>query len=226
VTPVATTGELADWSGLGEDELASTARQRWDALVESGEVVMFGQPTNEPILLVDVDASWADRFAELRDRIVTALGPAVVRVEHVGSTAIPGIVAKPVVDVQVTVPDVEDEDAYRPTLESLGWPMRSREPGHRYLRTPSRLYPRIHVHVSQAGSQWERDHLLFRDYLRAHPAVAAAYAERKREFAVRYRDDRLAYTEAKTPFIRSTLARAERWAGERGWTAAEGAAQP
>ncbi len=215
--------DLAEWSGPSEDELASTARQRWDALVESGEVVMFGQPTNDPILLVPVDASWAERFAELRDRIVAALGPAVVRVEHVGSTAVPGIVAKPIVDVQVTVPDVEDEAAYRPALESLGWPMRSREPAHRYFRTPSGVFPRIHVHVSQAGSTWEREHLLFRDYLRAHPSVAAAYAERKRDFAERYRDDRLAYTEAKTPFIRSTLARAERWAAERGWSPATSA---
>jgi GrpB-like predicted nucleotidyltransferase (UPF0157 family) len=210
-------GDDHDWTGPSADELARTAGERWQALVDSGEVVMFGEPSGEPVALVVSDA-WPARFEELRRAIVSALGDTAVRVDHVGSTAVPGIPAKPVVDIQVSVPDVEDEEAYGPALERLGWPMRSREPGHRYFRTPKGVLPRIQIHVCQTGGEWERDHLLFRDYLRAHPERASAYGEIKRHFGDRYRDDRLAYTDAKTPFIRSTLALAERWAAETGWS--------
>jgi GrpB-like predicted nucleotidyltransferase (UPF0157 family) len=205
------------WSGPSADELARTAGERWQALVDSGEVVMFGEPSGESVTLVVSDV-WPARFEELRKVIVSALGDTAVRVDHVGSTAVPGIPAKPIVDIQVSVPDVEDEDAYGPALERLGWSMRSREPGHRYFRTPKGAQPRIQVHVCEVGGEWEREHLLFRDYLRAHPERASAYGEVKRHFGERYRDDRLAYTEAKTPFIRTTLAIAERWAAETGWS--------
>jgi len=76
----------------------------------------------------------------------------------------------------------------------------------------------VHVHVCEAGSAWERGHLLFRDYLRAHPAARDAYAELKRELAQRYPNDRLAYTDAKSVFILDTLAAATAWAGSVGWT--------
>ena len=210
----------AGWSGPSAEELARTAGERWQALIDAGEVEMFGEPSGEPVELLDVDGSWADRFEGVARAIRDALGPVAARVDHVGSTAVPGIAAKPIVDVQLSVPDIEDEDAYRPALEALGWPMRSREPGHRYFRTPRGVRPRIQIHVCEAGSDWEREHVLFRDYLRAHPEEAAAYGRLKRDLATRYRGDRLAYTEAKTPFIRTALAHADRWAGEAGWSVA------
>ena len=192
--------------------------ERWERMVETGEVVMFGTPSGQPVTLSEPDSAWSARFAGVRDRLMRALGDAVVRVDHVGSTSIPGIVAKPIIDVQVSVPDIEDEDAYRPAIESLGWPMRSREPGHRYFRDPSDQPRRVQVHVCQAGSEWERDHLLFRDYLRAHPVRAAQYGELKRALAPVYgTSDRVGYTEAKTPFIRETVRLAEEWAARTNW---------
>jgi GrpB-like predicted nucleotidyltransferase (UPF0157 family) len=159
-------------------------------------------------------------YAEWHRRLAGVLGGVAARIEHVGSTAVPGLDAKPVIDVQVSVADVEDEHAYVPALESLGLFLRAREPGHRFLRhRPDLGEARIvHVHVCAEGSEWERDHLLFRDYLLAHPERSAIYATIKRELAARHPNDRLAYTDGKDEFVRSTLALAEEWASARGWT--------
>lgn len=204
------------------DELAGTARERWAALVDSGEVEMFGEPTGEAPVLSEPDPAWGPRFREVHDRIRRALGTTALRVEHIGSTAVAGLIAKPIIDVQVSVPDIEAEATYREQLAGLGWPMRSREPGHRYFRTGKGVKPRIHVHVGEAGSTWEREHLLFRDYLRSHPDRAEVYAAIKRRFVGRYGDDMLAYTAAKAPFIRSTVETAELWAAETNWSVGPG----
>ena len=171
----------------------------------------------EPIELVPYDPGWPARFAAWRDRIAAALGGTAVRIEHVGSTAVPGLAAKPHVDVQVSVADVEDERAYVPRLEAAGVQLRSRDDLHRYLRPPAGRPREVHVHVCAAGSSWEREHLLFRDYLRAHPGARDAYAAAKREAARVWHDDRVAYTDAKTDVILDILAAAETWAAETGW---------
>ena len=146
-------------------------------------------------------------------------GPGLNGAAHrpVGSTAVAGLASKPIVDVQVSVPDVEDEAAFRGTIEAQGFVLRFVEPGHRYFRPPPGL-PRLwQVHVCSLGSRWERDHLLFRDYLREHVGRAADYAALKRRLAEEYRHERIAYTDAKAPFIEGTLALAEVWAAEVGW---------
>ena len=145
-----------------------------------------------------------------------ALGDGV-RIEHVGSTSIPGIAAKPIIDIQVSVPDLADEAGYVPAVESIGVQLRMREPdrGHVYFRDTQ---PRtVHIHVCQIGSHWERVHLLFRDYLRTHPESARAYEDMKRAAVEAYGSDRIAYTEAKGPFIERALAAAEDWATQTGW---------
>jgi len=206
------------WEGLTADEHARAAAERWAALVASGEVQLLAEPTGEPVLVEEHDPAWRVRFDAVRARLLDVLGVTAVRVDHVGSTAVPGLAAKPVIDVQVSVPDVEEEAAYRAAIEGLGYPMRSREPGHRYFRTPPRTVHRIQIHVCQHGSDWEREHLLFGDYLRAHPDAIHRYATVKRSLAERYGGDRLGYTEGKTPFIRNALRKAEDWARQTGWT--------
>jgi GrpB-like predicted nucleotidyltransferase (UPF0157 family) len=167
--------------------------------------------------VVDYEPAWGDRFAEWRDRLGRALGPVARRIEHVGSTAVPGLAAKPIVDIQVSVVDLEDEAAYVPAIEAEGIALRLREEGHRYFR-PAGDRPRtVHIHVCGSGSAWERNHLLFRDYLRADAATRDAYAAVKRAAASRYRDDGIAYTEAKTTFVLDALERAEEWAAATGW---------
>lgn len=172
----------------------------------------------DPVEVVAYDPSWSIRFDEWRDRLRQSLGSVARRIEHIGSTAVPGLDAKPVVDIQVSVVDPEDEVSYVPAIEGLGVSLRSRErEAHRYFRPAGARKRTVQIHVCQVGSDWERTHLLFRDYLRAEPAVRKAYASLKRELALRYRDDRIAYTEGKNGFILDAVADASIWATRTGW---------
>jgi GrpB-like predicted nucleotidyltransferase (UPF0157 family) len=168
-------------------------------------VEVIGGREHRAIVLVPHDPAWADRFAAEEARIRAALGERAVRVDHVGSTSVPGLVAKPIVDVDVSVADVEDEPAYLPALLAAGYELRVREPGHRLVRTPARD---VHVHVCSAGSAWERDHLAFRDRLRASPADRDAYAALKQRLAQQDWPAMDDYADAKGPLIREILARA------------------
>ena len=141
-----------------------------------------------------------------------------LRIEHVGSTSVPGLPAKPVIDIQVSVASLHDEDSYVPPCQAAGLQLRSRDDGHRFFRPPAGRPRDVHVHVCAAGSSWERGHLLFRDFLRADRAGQDAYAAMKLQTASRWRDDRMGYTEAKNDLILDLLDQAERWAAARGWT--------
>ena len=180
-------------------------------------IELHGRSGGDPVDVVPYDGSWAAVFEEWRSRLAGALDATVLLIEHIGSTAVPGLPSKPVVDVQVSVGDTADETAYRDAIEGLGLPLRSREPGHRYFRPSAGAAREVQVHVCDAGGTWERAHLLFRDYLRADAATRDAYGDLKRSLAVRYRDDRVAYNEAKTAFILDALERAEEWARRTGW---------
>ena len=105
----------------------------------------------------------------------------------------------------MSVADIDDEDSYVPAIESTGVPLRSRDDQHRYFRPPSDEPRVVQIHVCDAGGTWERDHIAFRDHLRTHPEVAAAYGRLKMELAAQWKDDRYAYTDAKTAFILDVL---------------------
>lgn len=212
--------------GMAVSDLGDDVRQRLTLEVLATHTPGFeivggsDRVRRDPVKVVDYDPAWPSRFEAWRDRLAAALGSTARRIDHVGSTAVPGLPAKPVIDVQVSVPDIHDEAIYVPAIERVGIAFRSRDAEHRYFR-PSGDRPReVQVHVCAAGSRWERVHLLFRDYLRAHPQAADAYAEMKRELAGRHRDDRIAYNEAKTEFILDQLERAEEWADRVRWTPA------
>jgi GrpB-like predicted nucleotidyltransferase (UPF0157 family) len=144
--------------------------------------------------------------------IAGALEGAALRIDHIGSTAVPGLAAKPIVDVQVSVPDMSAEEMYVPALERLGVQLRSRDDLHRFFR-PFAGRPRdAHIHACPAGSEWERRHLLFRDYLRANRAACEVYAEAKREASQVWMDDGWAYTDAKSEVILNIMEGAELWA--------------
>lgn len=160
------------------------------------------------IKVVDYDDAWPARFERWRQLLRSALGEVAVRIEHVRSTSVPGLAAKPIVDVQVSVADLDDEAVSVPPIEGVGLQLRSRDELHRYFR-PFRGAPRdIHVHVCHVGSTWEREHLLFRDYLRDHAEARDAYRRAKRAAAARWADDGFAYTDAKTEVILQILAAA------------------
>jgi GrpB-like predicted nucleotidyltransferase (UPF0157 family) len=170
--------------------------------------------------VVAYDPSWPDRYQRWRDRLTGQLGDTALRIEHVGSTAVPGLPAKPVIDVQVSVGDLEDESRYAVQIEQAGVQLRSRDTLHRFFRPFAGQSRDVHVHVCQAGSDWEREHLLFRDYLRRHSDARDAYARVKEEAARVWSDDRIAYTEAKTGVILDLLDAAEAWATANSWTVA------
>jgi GrpB-like predicted nucleotidyltransferase (UPF0157 family) len=170
--------------------------------------------------VVAYDPSWPGRYRRWRDRLAGQLSGTALRIEHVGSTAVPGLPAKATIDIQVSVADLDDESRFVPQIEQAGVQLRSRDALHRFFR-PFAGQPRdVHVHVCQAGSDWEREHLLFRDYLRSHPDARHAYAQVKWEAAAVWSDDRIAYTEAKTGVILDLLDTAQAWASANFWALA------
>ena len=130
----------------------------------------------------------------------------------------PALAAKPIIDIQISVASLEPLEAFREPLERLGYVYRADNPERtkRYFREPPGRR-RTHVHVRRAGSFSEQWALLFRDYLRAHPAVAAEYEAVKRHLAVRFREDRHGYTDAKAPFLWEVIRQADEWAQAQGW---------
>jgi GrpB-like predicted nucleotidyltransferase (UPF0157 family) len=172
----------------------------------------------DPILIVTYDPEWPQQFQELATRLRRALSETALRIDHIGSTSIPGLDAKPIIDVQISVASLKPLDAYRRPLESLGFVFRAGNPDRtkRYFREQPGSR-RTHIHVRRAGSHAEQLALLFRDYLRAHPDHARRYAQLKHRLAAQYRDNRARYTEAKGPFVWEILAQADRWSQETGW---------
>jgi GrpB-like predicted nucleotidyltransferase (UPF0157 family) len=168
-------------------------------------IEILGPTSRSPIEIVPYDVDWPKTFEMWRHRLASALGPTAIRIEHVGSTAVPGLAAKPIVDIQVSVANIDDEASYVPAIESTGVPLRSRDDRHRYFRPPSDQPRVVQIHVCGIGGTWARDHIVFRDHLRAHPEVAAAYGRLKLELAAKWKDDRYAYTDAKTAFILDVL---------------------
>ena len=166
--------------------------------------VLIGGRESREITIVDYDPAWPARFTQEHSRIA-ALGSVAKRVEHIGSTAVPGLGAKPIIDILVTVDDVEDESRYVPTLEAFAYVLRVREPGHRMFRTPARD---VHVHVWRSGGEDERRHLLFRDWLRANTTDRNLYERTKRELARCSWPDMNYYAEAKSAVIAAILERA------------------
>ena len=168
--------------------------------------VLIGGREHRPIVIADYDPAWPRRFALERERIRTALGAAAIRIEHIGSTSVPGLAAKPIVDVLVTVADPEDDGAFVPALQGAGYVLRVREPGHRMLRTPARD---VQIHVwADDGAEVDR-HLTFRDRLRGSPERRREYEQLKRKLAKRDWPDVNHYANAKSPFIESVLSGVE-----------------
>jgi GrpB-like predicted nucleotidyltransferase (UPF0157 family) len=172
----------------------------------------------QAIEIVAYDPAWPERFVELGRALRGGLGEVALRIDHIGSTAVPGLAAKPIIDIQVSVAAFEPLEAFRVPLERLGYVYRAdnSERTKRYFREPLGRR-RTHVHVRRAGSFSEQWALLFRDYLRAHPAVAADYEAEKRTLAIRFRDDRHGYTEAKGPQLWVIIRQADEWAQAQGW---------
>lgn len=167
--------------------------------------ILIGGRELRAIVIADYDPGWPARFEHERQRIVAALGATALRVEHFGSTAVPGLAAKPIIDVLVCVADPDDEAAFAPQFEAAGYELRVREPGHRMFRTPERD---VHVHLWSDGDSEVSRLLVFRDRLRSSADDRAEYERLKRELAARTWDDMNHYAEAKSALIDAIVERA------------------
>jgi len=169
-----------------------------------GELV----PHNAPITIVDYDEQWPRLFEIEAQRVRAALGDAVVRIEHVGSTSVPGLAAKPIIDILLVVADSADEPSYVPPLEASGYVLRLREPDwfeHRLFKGPG---SNINMHVFSAGAEEAERMLVFRDWLRGNAVDRERYERTKRELARRTWRHTHDYAVAKTTVVREILARA------------------
>jgi GrpB-like predicted nucleotidyltransferase (UPF0157 family) len=166
---------------------------------------LIGGVERREVRVVDYDPGWPRKFETHAKRIADALGRVALRVEHIGSTSVPGLAAKPIVDILV-VPDSADESAYLPRLEAAGYVLRVREPDwneHRMFRTPELD---VHVHVYSEGCPEIQRVLTFRDRLRRDPDDRSRYEQTKRELAAQEWPDMNAYADAKAEVIESIIA--------------------
>jgi len=170
----------------------------------------IGEPTvlNGPVQLVDYNPEWPGQFAREAERIRAVLGNSALRIEHIGSTSIPGLIAKPIIDILLVVADSADEQSYAPALTAAGYVLRIREPDwhqHRLFKGPE---IDLNLHVFTAGSVEIERLLLLRDRLRNDPEERQRYAQAKQLLASRtwkYVQD---YADAKSEGIESIIARA------------------
>lgn len=164
----------------------------------------------DPVLIFEYDPRWPILYEEEKARILDLIGHIVVTIEHIGSTSVPNLGAKPIIDIGVAIHRLADAEECILPLQSLGYqyvPEYEEDiPERRYFRKGPPGLRTHHIHMAELTSDfWER-HILFRDFLRAHPGVARQYHHLKKELAAKL--DREEYTEAKTSFIESVIARA------------------
>ena len=170
--------------------------------------VLIGGVETRNIVIADYDPRWQDTFRRHATIIAGALSENALTIEHIGSTSVPGLAAKPIVDVLVVVQDSGDEATYLPALLRAGYVLRVREPEwhqHRMLRTPEQD---VHVHILSAGCPEIARDLIFRDRLRTHAVDRQLYESIKRQLATQSWPDMNAYARAKTEVVEGIIARA------------------
>lgn len=169
-----------------------------------------------PVQIRPYDRAWSEQFGICADLIRAALGGYAVRVDHIGSSAVPGLLGRPHLDIQVSVAEPEAEEEYRAALEDLGFSLWVREADRRVFVAEAGALPahaprlETHVYVCRSGGVLEYDQLLLVQYLATHADRREQYADLKRELAKRFRHEPAAYAEAKQNFLRETVRLAHR----------------
>jgi GrpB-like predicted nucleotidyltransferase (UPF0157 family) len=168
-------------------------------------VELVGGAERLELTLHGYDDQWERIYLAHRSRILDALAPSQVEIEHIGSTSVPGLAAKPIIDIVVAVGDITAEEDYLAPLLAAGYKLRVREPGHRLVRTPERD---VHVHLYERDDPAVDDYLLLRDHLRSDADDRALYESTKRTLLSTQWDDMNDYADAKTDVILAIKARA------------------
>lgn len=161
--------------------------------------------TERPIQMAPYDSNWPAQFEEARESLRRVFPPSLAVIEHVGSTAVPGLGAKPVIDIMVGVPQLSAVESRIAALENLGYQYvpeyEAQLPDRRYFRKPRQRPRTHHLHAVVRGSEFWIRHIVFREFLRTHPQAAREYYSLKCDLARLYGHNRTAYTEGKTEFI-------------------------
>lgn len=218
---------LLDNAGAVADVHAAVDALWHDRLVPFERNVRNGEPAPRPehVQVVSADPAWFPQAARLRSRVLRAVGDDAISVDHIGSTSVPGLSAKDVLDVQLVVDDLDTADRAGPALGAIGLVRREGDWWDSGTRLPKRVHGAcdparaVNLHVRTAASPAVREALLFRDWLRAHGGERNAYAAVK---ATATSDDIDGYMDAKAPWIRAALDRAEAWAAATAWAGGPG----
>jgi len=172
------------------------------------DTILIGGREQRAIVIVDYDDTWPSKATSMAHKIQDSLGPAALSVEHIGSTSVSGLAAKPVIDMMLVVADIDDEESYLVPMESIGLRLRVREEGHRMLRTAELDF---HVHVLPPETAEQIDYLDLRDWLRVSAADRALYESTKRTLAANTWSDMNHYADAKSAVIQRILTHARTW---------------
>jgi GrpB-like predicted nucleotidyltransferase (UPF0157 family) len=191
-------------------------------VADAGPEFLIPREQVQRVILDEPDPAWAELGVTEAARVRAAIPGLDVQVQHVGSTSVPGLAAKPLLDLLLTVPDATDEDSYAPALQAAGYAFHVREPDwhqHRLFKRGTPHFsghgitrdgvPKVNLHVFPATSDEPRRMLLFRDWLRAHPEDRKLYERAKRDLAGREWTIVQDYADAKTAVVREILSRAE-----------------
>jgi GrpB-like predicted nucleotidyltransferase (UPF0157 family) len=205
------TGSSPNEAGTTRSEAGEVSAQG-PLTEEQLRAVTIGEPArlSSPVELVDYDLAWPQLFAREAARVRLALGNDVLLLEHVGSTSVPGLAAKPWIDMVLVVTDSADEPAYVPALEAAGYELRIREPDWYEHRMFRRLDPGVHLHVFSPGCVEVERMLCFRDRLRSNESDRRLYERTKRELAQREWVYVQNYADAKATVVQAIIARAQR----------------
>lgn len=166
--------------------------------------------------VVPYDSKWKEKYLKESEKIANLMKDEIVDIHHIGSTSIPGIYAKPVIDILVEVKDINSVDKYNNNMEELGYKAVGEGgiEGRRYFFKG--LYKRTHhVHVFEIGNPEIKKHLNFRDYMIAHPEEAKAYEQLKKELSIKFRYDSKGYCDGKDSFIKDIDRKADKWSKTR-----------
>lgn len=172
----------------------------------------------DDVIIEPYSKEWPVMFELLRNQIVNQLGALIIRIDHIGSTAIVGLASKPIIDIQMSVRDLNHIEAVKSGLFILGFHYRqdNSDLTKKYFRETQGMR-RTHIHVRESGSWSEQFNLLFRDYLREHEAERNEYAQVKYDLANQFRDQRERYIEGKTEIVWRIMIKANKWSQEIGW---------
>ncbi|MGG2018037.1 GrpB family protein [Bacillus sp. S10(2024)] len=167
---------------------------------------------DKPVVIEEYTPNWALQFKEEQQMIKNSIGDTAISIEHIGSTSVEGLSAKPILDIMVGVRDLNDIDAFIELLKIIGYEhvFHQEFPNRRFFRKGLWRAGTHHLHIYRYGSEEWNHNLLFREYIRNHPNVRQQYEQLKKELANKHRFDRVAYTNAKAPFIVDVIQKAKK----------------